>query len=87
MMAGRKKGEVEGDAGQAEWMEVTHDLEPGQCMIDAWTTLPGAFQQGTRNNFCKVLLIWFPNKHNQSECSQTEWESVNTTSGDDVRHI
>lgn len=41
-------------------------LEPGQCMIDAWTTLTGAFQQGTRNDFCKVLLIWFPNKHNQT---------------------
>lgn len=44
MMSGGKKGEVEGDAGQAGMHFLT--LEPWWCMGDVQVVPAGAFQKG-----------------------------------------
>lgn len=85
MMAGRKKGEVEGDAGQAERMEVSHDL--GTWAVYGLHSLVLS-SKGLGTIFVKFCSFGsLINITKQSEWSQTECESVNTTSGDDVRHI
>lgn len=84
-MPGGKEWEVEGDAGQERmdflffgW-KLLRTSEPLQCIIDAWTTLTWCFPARGLELFCKVLLIWFPGKHNLEhlEWSQTECEPVN----------